>query len=53
MGRYTVYMIHKMRSMQTVEAESYEEAIDLAYQQSFENEDWEESDTIYEKVVEA
>lgn len=49
---YTVHMTHHMKSVVTVEAESKEEAMSLAYSESFEEEDWEESDTTYEKVCE-
>lgn len=51
MKSYTVYMTHKMRSVQEVVANSAEEAREKAYEQSFEDENWEEQDTIYDKVV--
>lgn len=49
---YTVHMTHHMKSVVTVEAESKEEAMSLAYSESFDEEDWEESDTTYERVIE-
>lgn len=42
MKNYTVRMTHKMRSVQTVEAENEEDAKTLAYIQSFEEEGWKE-----------
>ncbi len=50
MKSYTIYMTHKMRSVQTVEAENEEESKSLAYEQSFESEAWEEIDTTYDRI---
>lgn len=49
---YTVYLIHKMRSVQTVEANNKEEAKEKAYKKSFEEEGWEEIDTDYCRIEE-
>ena len=50
--KYTVVMEHKVRSCQTVDADSIEEAKDAAYEQSFrEDSCWEEIDTDYVDVV--
>jgi len=52
MKSFTVFMTHTMRSIETVEAEDVDEAKEKAYEQSFENQDWEEEDTTYDKVIE-
>lgn len=50
MPEYEVEMIHKMRSYLTVQADSEGEAKQIAYEQSFDEEDWEEMDTEYVRV---
>lgn len=47
---YIVCMVHKMRSAKIVEAESQEEAREIAYTQSFEEGGWEEIDTDYVSI---
>jgi hypothetical protein len=53
MKTYTIYMEHRIRSVQTVEANNKEEAKQKAYNQSFEeNTGWEEIDTEYYRIDE-
>ncbi|KLU61721.1 hypothetical protein CEB3_c18990 [Peptococcaceae bacterium CEB3] len=51
--KYTIYMTHKMRSVQFVEAENEEDAKELAYAQAFDEDgsgSWEEIDTKVEEI---